>query len=167
MEIETSCAFTGHRPTHFSFGYDETHLDCIALKEAIRKEVVTLINCGIKTFYTGMALGVDTWSAELVLEQKAQHPELKLIAVLPCETQANSWTITQRERYFNLLPKCDEVVYVSKQYTRTCMFERNRYMVDHARYLIAVYDGEKRGGTAYTVSYARRLSRQIIIISAV
>lgn len=164
INTENSCAFAGHRPDHFQFGYDENHPDCIALKQVLRKAVLSLIGKGITTYYSGMALGVDTWSAELILELKVQYPELRLIAVLPCETQANKWTAEQRERYFDLLPKCDEVIYTGKRYTKTCIFECNRYMVDHAKYLLAVYNGQERGGTAYTVRYAKKKSRKVLII---
>ncbi len=166
MNIENSCAFTGHRPAHFAFGYNENHPDCIALKEEMRKEVIALIEVGVTTYYSGMALGVDIWGVELVLELKKEHPELELIAVLPCETQANRWSDTQRERYFSLLPSCDEVIYVSRHYTPTCVLDRNRYMLDHAKHLLAVYDGRENGGTAHTVTYAKKKEHNIIIIPA-
>lgn len=162
--IDLSCAFTGHRPVHFSFKYNEKHKDCIALKQAIRREVMGLIEKNVTTFYCGMALGVDTWGAEVVLELKASRKELKLIAALPCQTQANHWSPEQRKRYLDLLPQCDDVIYVSNQYTPACMLRRNRYMVDRAQHLIAVYDGLGKGGTAYTVKYAQRSKRNVIII---
>jgi uncharacterized phage-like protein YoqJ len=37
-------------------------------------------------------------------------------------------------------------------------------MVDNSEYLIAVYDGSKKGGTAYTVEYALKKERKNIII---
>ena len=40
---------------------------------------------------------------------------------------------------------------------------RNRYLVDHANFLIAVYDG-KPGGTQYTVEYARKKGLEIVQI---
>ena len=166
MSIQNSCAFTGHRPAHFSFKYDERHPDCIALKEFMRREVISLVKQSITTFYSDMALGVDTWGAEIILDLKKQYSELKLIAVLPCETQANRWSVEQRERYFNLLPLCDDVIYISSQYTSTCMLDRNRYMVDNSKYIIAVYDGQDKGGTAYTVKYAKQNKRDVIIIPA-
>ncbi|NLO85580.1 MAG: DUF1273 domain-containing protein [Clostridiales bacterium] len=126
--------------------------------------VSTLIKEGITTFYAGMALGVNTWAAELVLELRKQNPELKLIAALPCKTQADRWLPTQRNRYFNLLPRCDDVIYISRQYTPTCMLDRNRYMVDHSQHLIAVYDGQYKGGTAFTIRYARQNRRDVFII---
>lgn len=57
-----------------------------------------------------------------------------------------------------------EVVYVSREYREGCMLKRNRYLVDHAACLLAVYNGERRGGTAMTVRYAGKLNRDIHII---
>lgn len=164
MDIQNSCAFTGHRPSHFSFAYDEKHPDCIAIKKAMLDKMLMLIDRGVTSFISGMALGADIWGAELTLELKAKHSKLQLQAALPCETQANRWSDQQRERYFNILSKCDKVVYVSRQYTRSCMFDRNRYMVDRAAFLLAVYGGGSSGGTAYTIQYAKSKQREIIII---
>ncbi|NLO86494.1 MAG: DUF1273 domain-containing protein [Clostridiales bacterium] len=162
--IKNACAFTGHRPTHFHFQYNEEHPDCIAIKQAMNKEVCSLIEKGVTTFYSGMAQGVDMWGAELILALKRQVPKLKLIAALPCETQANRWSINQRDRYNAILSLCDETIYVSRPYTQTCMFKRNRYMVDHAQNLIAVYDNQDHGGTAYTIKYAKNLQRNLILL---
>ncbi len=45
------------------------------------------------------------------------------------------------------------------------MLKRNRYLVDHAACLLAIYNGEWRGGTAMTVRYANKLGREIIILN--
>ena len=164
--MKSTCAFTGHRPTHFKFGYHEEHPDCIRLKLVMLEQISALIDNGVTTFLTGMALGVDTWCAELILALKKEKPELRLIAVLPCETQANKWSAEQRERYFNILANCDETVYVSRRYTSQCMFMRNRWLVDHASFVLAVYNGAAKGGTAYTVRYAQSKQRAVIVINS-
>lgn len=164
MKHENVCAFTGHRPSHFHFKYDESHPDCVKLKENMRTEILTMIEKDITTYLSGMALGVDIWGAEIVLELKTRFPQLKLIAVLPCETQANNWTVQLRERYFNILSRCDDVIYISRRYTSRCMFKRNQYLVDHAAHIMAVYDDGGRGGTAFTVTYAKKKDRAITLI---
>lgn len=164
MKTILTCAFTGHRPMRFSFGYDEEDERCVQLKKVLAEQVETLIRCGVSTFYSGMGLGVDTWGAGIVLGKKKQYTNVRLIAVLPCETQANRWSPEQRERYFNTLAECDDVITLNTHYTPDCMFQRNRYLVDHADYLLAVYDGREKGGTAYTVRYAQQKSRQIVVI---
>ncbi len=58
-------------------------------------------------------------------------------------------------------------MHVSQEYREGCMLKRNRYLVDHATCLLAVYNGEWRGGTAMTVRYARKLGREIIVLNPV
>lgn len=135
------------------------------LKQTLYCEIENLIFAGIRHFYTGMALGVDQWAALAVLELKKVHPEVKLSAVLPCETQAVQWTPEQRHRYYDvIMPRVDEEILLQRRYTPDCMFKRNRWLVDHAEYLLAVCDETKKGGTVYTVRYARQQSRKIIMI---
>lgn len=164
--LNKSCAFTGHRPARFRFGYDEDSKDCFALKRALALQIENMAAYGsVTTFYTGMALGVDTWAAEIVLNLKDAWPGVKLVAVLPCETQPDRWAAQQRQRYFGILARCDEVETLHTQFTPTCMMERNRWLVDHAGTLLAIYDGGPKGGTAYTVRYAREMGRSIVIIN--
>lgn len=159
-----ACAFTGHHPMRFSFGDNEKDERCQALKQVMAQQIRFLIGSGVSLFYTGMALGADQWAAQIVLGMKPRFPHVQLAAVLPCETQANKWSPEQREWYFDTLPLCDDVIMLRAHFTPECMLERNRYMVDHADYLLAVYDGAGKGGTACTVRYAREKRREIVII---
>ena len=47
------------------------------------------------------------------------------------------------------------------------MLERNRFMVEHASTLLAVYNGVRRSGTGATVNYARKMGREIIVIDPI
>lgn len=162
--MEKSCAFTGHRPKRFSFGYDEGGLAFQKLNSVLIGEIRKLVKMGVTTFYTGMALGVDQWAALNVLHLKDEYP-VRLVAVRPCEEQANNWSTEQRYRYYDeILKHVDETILIQKPYTPDCMFKRNRYLVDHAAYLLAVHDGGARSGTGYTVQYAREQGRHIITI---
>ncbi|HBU12530.1 MAG TPA: DUF1273 domain-containing protein [Clostridiales bacterium] len=164
---DTKCSFTGHRPERFAFGFNENDPKCIAIKGVMAEQIAELIAGGVTDFYSGMARGVDQWAAEIVLNTKESRPDVTLTAVIPHEEQATKWSDEQRDRYFDMHPKCDDVVTLQTHYTADCMFKRNRYLVDHAGYLLAVSDGDKNGGTAYTLNYARQHKRKIIIINAV
>lgn len=160
-----ACAFTGHRPSRFSFGYNEDDERCIKIKTVMTEQINTLISNGVTEFCSGMALGVDQWAAEIVLEIKKSQPNLRLIAVRPCETQADRWSAYQRERHYDTLAQCDVVMTLQTKYTYSCISARNRYLVDHTKYLLAIYDGSSNGGTAYTVRYARQQGRQVISVN--
>lgn len=125
------------------------------------------MNAGYTDFFSGMAKGTDAWAAMTVLTLKRENPALRLHCVLPCEGQADGWSASAQELYFSILEQADEVVYVSREYRKSCMLERNRYLVDHAACLLAVYNGEWRGGTAMTVRYARKLGREVIMLEPV
>jgi len=71
---------------------------------------------------------------------------------------------SSRELYHSILERADSVVYVSRDYHKNCMLNRNRFMVEHASTLLAVYNGEQRGGTATTMCYAQKMGRDIIVI---
>lgn len=133
---------------------------CAALKQALAGKIIELVEAGYTDFLSGMAEGADTWAALAVLALKKENPALKLHGILPWEGQADGWSTSARERYFSILEQADEVVYVSREYREGCMLERNRYLVDHAACLLAVYNGEWRGGAAMTVRYARKLNRK-------
>ena len=165
--IERCCAFTGHRPRKFPWGYNEADTRCVVLKETLAKEIVKLVDAGYTDFLSGMAEGTDAWAALAVLALKKENPALKLHCVLPCEGQADGWPASAQEIYSSILEQADEVVYVNRKYSEGCMLKRNRYLVDHAACLLAVYNGEWKGGTAMTVRYARKLGREVIILNPV
>ena len=162
--IERCCAFTGHRPKKFPWGYNEADARCVALKRAFAGEIAKLVNAGYTDFFSVMAEGADTWAALAVLALKKENPALKLHCILPCEGQADGWSVSARELHFLILEQADEVVYVSREYCEDCVLECNRYRIDHAVCLLAVYNGEWRGETAMTVRYARKMEREIIIL---
>ncbi len=134
------------------------------MKKALAEQIAKLVNAGYTDFLPGMAEGTDTWAALAVLALKKENPGLKLHCVLPCEGQADKWSASARELYFSILEQADSVVYVSREYSKNCMLKRNRYLVDHAACLLAVYNGEQQGGTAMTLRYARKLGRQIVTL---
>ena len=158
-----ACAFTGHRPKSFPWKYNEAVPDCVLLKEVLAAQIKLLAERGVTDFLSGMARGVDLWAAEIVLGLKKKNTVLRLHCILPCEGQEVKWPAAERERYHSILKQADEVVYVSRAYHSDCMLERNRYMVDRASILLAVYNGAYRSGTGMTVRYAQKLGLETII----
>ena len=164
-EINKACAFTGHRPQKFPWKYVEKDERCVELKTVLSQQIEKMVVAGVTDFYSGMALGVDSWAANAVLELRERNPTIKLHCILPCEEQEIKWTIPAQTRYRMILSEADSVEYVTRFYDRSCMLERNKRLVDYAGYLLAVYNGEWRGGTAATIRYAQKMNRKIILIN--
>ena len=155
-------SFTGYRPSKLNF-FGEDDPMCEDLKGRLARKIEELAAAGADRFFSGMALGVDTWCAEAVLELKKQLPKITLTAVIPCRNQDEKWNSDERRRYRSLLEKCDRVICISENYVKDCMHKRNRALVDLCDVLVAVYDG-KSGGTEYTVNYAEKCRKKIILI---
>ena len=166
MDIYRSCcSFTGHRPHKFPWKYNEADSRCVALKAALTEQIKALVEAGVTDFFSGGADGVDCWAVWIVLELKKTNPALKLHMILPHEGQADKWSDSAQERYHSIVSQANTVEYVSREYYDGCMLDRNHRLVEAADLLLAVYNGERCGGTAATVRYARKLRRKLIILN--
>lgn len=110
---------------------------------------------------------MDIWAAEIVLDLKKAYPYagIRLVAAVPFEGQANRWSEAWRERYFSILEQADETVTLCARYTRGCMHERNRYIMDRSAHMIAVFNGHE-GGTEYTVNYAIQKGIHAVVLNS-
>jgi uncharacterized phage-like protein YoqJ len=168
-----SCAFTGHDPANLIFRNEEVDPLCIKIKEAMRAQMLALFKNGVNTFYTDCEPGVGLWAAELAIEINEKYPdgdELHLICVMPHEGQADDWNEDLRDRFFMAHEKSFYVNMLSTQYTNKCYRQCSKYLIDHAEYLIAVYESCQNGNVtlfenaAYRLSYAKAKGREIIYI---
>ena len=138
--------FTGHRPEKLDISENE-------VKDRLRRAIQQSIDDGFTTFISGMARGVDMWAAEIVLEERKNNNNIKLICASPFEGFEKSWSFDEKQRYNNILQNADYIKYVCEHYSRQCFQIRNIWMVDHSARVIAVYNGES-GGTKNTIRYA-------------
>lgn len=165
--IYKTCAFTGHRPQNLPWQFNEADTNCLKLKQILNQQISQLAENGFTDFLSGMALGSDTWAAEAVLNLRKKKPALKLHCILPCKTQAEKWPVSEQERYQKILAQADSIFFTSRNYHPNCMLERNRFMVEKAHLLLAVYNGQPHSGTAAAVRHAQRLGCDIIIINPI
>lgn len=145
MDASQTLFFTGHRNLYRAEGSDTFEL--------LRATVRSFIERGYKNFISGGALGFDTMAAECVIKLRREYPDVKLILMLPCREQSAKWSAWETRKYNEMLRAADEVVYVSEEYSRECMFMRDRAMADASSACIT-YCNKSSGGTAYTVAYA-------------
>lgn len=121
----------------------------------------SLIDQGYCYFGAGGALGFDTLAAQTVLELRKKYPQVKLILVLPCLSQADCWPDRDKKVYEDVKQQADKVVYTSKAYTRECMHKRDRHLVENSSVCVC-YLTKETGGTAYTVDYARKHDLKVV-----
>lgn len=144
-----NCSFSGHRNSI-------KDLDLNLLDRVI----LNLIKSGVKNFYCGMAVGFDMAAAESVLNYKKNY-DIKLFACIPCVGQSEDYSQSNKRRYDNILQHCDGEIILSDEYHKGCMHARDRFLVENCGVLVCFLRKEK-GGTYYTVNYARQKNIKII-----
>lgn len=150
------CCFTGHRPEKLDM--EETEA-----KALMRENIEKAITHGYRTFISGMARGFDMWAAEVVIEMKKKHPQLRLIAAVPFKDFHLRWENDGRQRFSEILNNSDLVQYVSEHYSFDCYQKRNEWMVNHSSLVIALCNGQK-SGTLNTIKYAEKANIPVINI---
>lgn len=152
---------TGHRPNdlppEYGYGYDSSGWQAI-----ITRVKRIIIKNNVEVVITGMALGFDTALALAVLELKDEGNPVELWAYVPCKNQEKMWIKESQELYQSILQRCDKIKIISEVYTRECMLERNKRMVDDSGAVIALYNGKAHGGTYHCVNYANKKNRKVL-----
>ena len=151
-----TAAFTGHR------WYDSSRKQ--SMKSSIEANVREVYINGITNFMSGMAIGFDLLAAGVVLSLKREYPDITLTAVVPFKEQESRFNADDKCIYNKYLSQADKIVIISDDYYARCYLDRDKYIVDHSSMLIACYDGRKKGGTFWTINYARRTGRKVIDI---
>ncbi len=163
--LRKAVAFTGHRPESLPFGRDLNQGHFEEFQVILWNEISRRMDEGYDTFYCGGARGIDLLCGEIVLaERMTRHPDVKLICAIPYKEQAERWGWMWKQRYYDVLRGADSIKQICDGYQWECFHIRNRYMVDSCDLLIAVYNGQEKGGTAYTVNYAMKQGKEVVII---
>ena len=135
-----TCAIIGCSPMCFPWGFDEEDEGCAALKLILINQISKLRGEGCTRFAVSMDCGVGLYAAEILQGLKESDGNLEIVSHVPYEEQATKWTPELRDRYFNALAECTEVVNVGFEKTVGCEFKAHLTAINEADTLIAVYD---------------------------
>jgi len=160
--MSTLC-FTGHRPDKLN-GYDPKNNK--NLLWALREEVVGYIeDFKVNTFISGMALGIDMWSARIVLKLKEIYPHINLVCAVPCLNHTSKWPEQSRKEWQYIVDRCDKFIVITEElYHPYLMQVRNEWMVNNSDYVLAVHDGSE-GGTGNCVDYANKKKKNVLVLN--
>lgn len=166
-----SISLTGHRPNKFASlvqNGDPYDLND-PYYQKMQQNLEALLNARLKQFpegivcRSGMALGADQVWAKAICNVKKQNPgKVTFVADVPVKTQSDRWGSSARNTWRNLLKQADKITLATAgNYTPSCMEKRNQIMISNSNECIAVYNGDKSGGTANGVRDAERFGCQV------
>ncbi len=160
------CAIIGCSPMCFPWGFDEEDESCAAVKLILINQITRLRGEGCMRFAVSMDCGVGLYAAEILHGLKEADDALETICYVPCEEQATKWTPELRDRYFNALAACTEVINLAYEKTVGCEFKTHLEAINEADTVIAVYDPDdpRCEREAAAVAVAEMLNRQAITV---
>lgn len=141
MEREITATFIGHK-------------ECYGLSdEAVRIEIVKLIEKGIRVFLNGGMGSFDWICAKEVFKLKSEYPNIKNYLIIPYLT----FTILDKH-YF------DEIIYpegFEKYHFKAAIPARNKYLIENSSYAVC-YVTHGWGGAAQTYERAQKKGLKMI-----
>ncbi len=167
--MKNACTFSGPKPTRFKFKYNEDYKLCKKLKKVMLIQMKRLYNeKGVRKFYVTSAIGVHMWAGELALQLKEQsgYEDIELVIVLPFPEYNAQWDIKSKKRMEALVKNSVECITIGQTISQGNYVRVNRFLVDHAQFLIAVSDHTDTLSTDMTKmeSYSYQKDLGIILI---
>ena len=142
----------------FSFGFDEKHPDCIAMKLQLLTKIAELNKNGVTDFICNCQIGIPLWAAEIVLSLQKYNP-VRLNIVMPFENQSALWSNEWRERFYTVHEQADSIIMLNTKFYKGCYFDCDKYMIDNSDMLLWV------GSEGSHISeYAREQNKSVIML---
>lgn len=141
------CAIVGHKGTRFRFKYKDTNNGCKRLKRRMETQFILLYEKGVRQFWIAGGLGVDIWAGEILLrlKEKPEYSEIQLKTALPYVKFSEKWDDRSKCRMNFLVNHSTEtkVVCTGNYSPAVCYRQKNRFLVEQADCLLAVYDNDR------------------------
>ena len=132
------------------------------IKKTLHTEIEKAIKSGYINFISGMNLGFETWGADIVLKFKKQYPGIKLECFLAYEEIMKDWKEYQRNKFFNIIERCDKETLLQYAYTYGCVKICYRHMINRSSLIIAGLDKNIFSDCIYAVKYAEQRGIEVI-----
>ena len=156
---------TGHRPEGLGSYSKDTG------NKIIKLVINHLQNIEVDEVISGAAIGYDTYFTLAALSLK-----IPITLAIPFYNQPNKWNSFDKEIYSNIIKRAKAVIYVDElvgtkynipslkvgEYYNVKMQLRNQYIVDNCTTLLALWNGETKGGTYNCIKYAQSQNKEII-----
>lgn len=152
----TVVAATGHRPPRLGLAYTPEHNRLLTMFAVAGLKRLTAEGDKLVAI-SGVAQGWDQAFAHASLLLN-----IPLVCAVPFDGQEAKWPDDAKRRYQAILSKATRVVTVCPgRYSAKKFIERDHWMADRADLMLALWDGEKAGGTWETIRYAESVGVEV------
>ena len=151
-------AGTGHRPKYCPCKYRVNDPWLIDLKTRLNDYLGIWLKVEPIIVRTGMAIGWDTWLAEVALEMN-----IELHAYVPFPNQHIKWPTESQNKYKEILDSATKINYTSQNYHPKVFLDRDLEMITGVEKVLSLLNPiVTSGGTYYTVKEAEKKNIEIV-----
>lgn len=152
---------SGYRPHELGI-FNEKHPGIAIIKKAIENELRALIDDGLEWVVISGQQGVETWTAEVVIQLKKEFPQLKYSIITPFLDIEKNWNEQKQEKFFYIQSQADFVTSVTKKpYEAPWQFiEKDKFIIQNTDALLLVYDEDHEGSPKYVKRLAEKYMEQ-------
>lgn len=152
---------SGYRPHELGI-FNEKHPGSAIIKKAIENELRALIDDGLEWVVISGQQGVETWTAEVVIQLKKEFPQLKYSIITPFLDIEKNWNEQKQEKFFYIQSQADFVTSVTKKpYEAPWQFiEKDKFIIQNTDALLLVYDEDHEGSPKYVKRLAEKYMEQ-------
>lgn len=121
------------------------------LKQFIAHKLEQLIDEGLEWVLIQGQMGIELWTAEVVLALKADYPELKLAVITPFLEHTAKWNEQNQAKYQEIISQADFVDSIFHQpYQGPFQFKQaDQFMLEHTDQTLLIYDEEQEASPKY------------------
>ena len=132
----------------------------------LAQRIMELRQCGVTEFQVACDPGVGLYAAEIINTLRVNDLALRLICALPHEGQATKWTPQLRDRYFNMLASCTDIICIALHEQPDAQFSAYQQIIKQSEVLMTVYDPDLSYFSAEdkAVAYALTLGKPTLVI---
>jgi Uncharacterized protein conserved in bacteria len=105
---------TGYRPHELGI-FNDRHPGIPIIKKSIENELRILLEDGLEWVVISGQQGVETWTAEVIIELKKEYDNIKYSIITPFLEQEKNWNEQKQLKYQYIVSHADFVTSVTKR----------------------------------------------------
>ena len=96
-------------------------------------------------------MGIELWTAEVVIHLKESYPDLKLGIITPFFGHTDRWNESNQSKYTSIAQQADFIESIHHtEYQGLFQFKQaDQFMLDHTDYTILIYDEEQEASPKF------------------
>lgn len=148
---------TGYKPIEMGiFKSNDPKIEFV--KETIKRRLISFMEEGLEWVLLSGQMGVELWTAQVVLDLKEEESDLKLGILPPFENQQERWPEDIQTIYEEVTMLADffQPIY-KKGYDGPYQFRaKDQFLVEHSDASLVLFDEETDGSPKYFLKIAKK-----------